>query len=521
MIEISQVSTPIDEELSIKHIANKLSCQEKCIHDFTILKESIDARKNNVKFIYTVLAQVDNEEKFLHYQFVKRKLLDRKAPLQLLNKMEHPPIVVGFGPAGMFAALRLAMAGCNPIVIERGSAVDKRVEDVENFWNNKILNNESNVQFGEGGAGTFSDGKLTTRIKDEKVSFILNALVDAKADKKILYQAHPHIGTDKLREIVKNIRNRIIELGGKIYFDTKFISFKEENNKKLVITNKQSFICNDIILCIGHSAKDTIKQLHYDNIKIEPKNFAVGLRIEHLQELIDKQRYHSLANHPRLKSAEYRLSHTSKNKRGVYTFCMCPGGLVIPSSCDDNLLVVNGMSNSKRDQKNANSAILVQVFKEDYYKDDVMDGFRYLESLEKQTFELGGSDYSAPIQTVQDFINNKITTKLNKTKPSYCMGVKFANLRDLFSDEINEALIEGLNNFNTKIKGFSEDAILTAVESKSSCPIRILRNEYFESVSHPGIYPCGEGAGYAGGIISSGVDGVRCAEALIMKHNKK
>ncbi len=522
MIEVQQIATPIETPLSKEIVAKKLKCSLSDILHCKILKESIDARKNNIVFIYSVAVDVKNERKYTSLPFVK-PYKENYYPIQKLSTpLSYRPIVVGFGPAGMFAALTLAKAGCRPIILERGSQVEKRVNDVQEFWNHGILNPESNVQFGEGGAGTFSDGKLTTRIKDNRVQVVLNALVKAGADPSIMYQAHPHLGTDKLVHIVKNIRETIISLGGEIHFNTKFNSFTcLEGNKKKIHTSKQDFETEALFLCLGHSAKDTISFLHQENVLIEPKSFAIGLRIEHKQDFINHSQYGKWANHPRLGAAEYRLSHTAENGRGVYSFCMCPGGEVVPSSSEDGKLVVNGMSKSQRNLDNANSALLVQVPISDFYHSSPLDGFSYQEKLEEKAFILGGSNYKAPAQLVQDYIKNISSSQFNTVVPSYCLGVSLTNLRSLFTDEINEALVEGLLHFDKKIKGFSSgDAILTGIETRSSCPIRIPRNEKLESMSHPFVFPVGEGAGYAGGIVSSAVDGIRCAEQFIQSQNK-
>ncbi|MFV0479652.1 MAG: NAD(P)/FAD-dependent oxidoreductase [Anaerorhabdus sp.] len=522
MIEVKNIELSLDQTMSEKIIAKKLGCSVLDIQSFSLLKESLDARKNKMHLIYTVLVKIKNEKKYYSLLDVQQHTPINDEPLELENHLAYQPIVIGFGPSGMFAALTLAEAGCRPIILERGACVEQRTLDVQQFWDSGFLNPESNVQFGEGGAGTFSDGKLTTRIKDHRVSTVLKRLVDAGADPAILYQSHPHLGTDKLVDIVKNIRNRIISLGGEIHFDTKFESFTSVDDKKIVHTSQGDFSTNALFLCLGHSAKDTITSLMDCHLHIEPKSFAVGLRIEHSQKFINVNQYGKYASHPRLGAAEYRLSHTASNNRGVYSFCMCPGGVVIPSSNVENTIVVNGMSKSDRADTNANSALLVQIPVEDFYVSSALDGFIFQEKIEQQAFQLAGETYKAPVQLVQDYINNTPTTSIGSIIPSYSLGYTLSNLRSLFSAEVNQSLTEALLAFDKKIKGFSSsDAIFTGPETRSSCPIRISRNEFLESVSHPLVFPVGEGSGYAGGIISSAVDGIRCAQQFITSQNKK
>ncbi len=522
MIEINQISTNIDTPISKKQIAKKLGCLSSDILHFQISKESLDARKENIKFIYSVLAEVVDEEKYHSLPNVRPAIESKHVSPTLNSPVKYQPVVVGFGPSGMFTALELAKAGCRPIVLERGADVEQRLKDVQRFWEHGHLNPESNVQFGEGGAGTFSDGKLTTRIKDTRVQVVLDELIEAGADPAIRYQAHPHIGTDKLIDIVKSIREKIIRLGGEIHFNTQFTSFTTlDNNEKIIHSTTQDFKTDTLFLCLGHSAKDTITTLHNNDLTIEPQGFAVGVRIEHKQSFINQQQFGKWANHPRLGAAEYRLTHTASNGRGVYSFCMCPGGFVVPSSSLPDTLVTNGMSESSRNQKNANSAIVVQVPLSDFYKGSPLDGFKFQEALERNAFILGGGNYKAPIQLVQDYLNDVPSEKTSSVSPSYLLGTNPCNLRSLFSPAVNEALVEGLLAFDKKIKGFaSNGAILTGVETRSSCPVRLSRNEQLESLSHASVYPVGEGAGYAGGIVSSAVDGIRCANTYVLKQNK-
>lgn len=521
MLLINQVKCTLDEPCTKETVASKLNCRVKDIHSLSLVKESIDARKDEIQFVYTVLVEIENESRFLKFKDVSIGELPTYPIKTLDSPLTYRPIVVGFGPSGIFTALTLAEAGCRPIVIERGKDVDKRVIDVERFWEDGILNTESNVQYGEGGAGTFSDGKLTTRIKDKRVIKVIQTLIDAGASEEIRYQAHPHIGTDKLRDVVKNIRKKIIDLGGEIHFETRLEELCITDNKITgLIANGKEFKSDSVFLCLGHSARDTLAKLHNQNVFLEAKDFAIGVRVEHPQDFINSSQYGIFKDHPRLHAAEYRLTHTATNGRGVYTFCMCPGGDVISSSSQLNTVVVNGMSESDRNKENANSAILVQIPTSDFYKDSPLDGFKYQDELEKAAFNLGGGNYKAPVQLIEDYLNHKSSTQIKSVTPTYSLGVTPCDLHSLFNEETNKALEEGLQAFNRKIKGYCEiGAVMTGIETRSSCPIRIKRDENLQSINIEGLYPCGEGAGYAGGIVSSAVDGIRCSEKFIELHN--
>lgn len=521
MLRVSQCKCKLNQPLSDlkKIIAHKL---KNTTSDFTyeIIKESIDAREDEIILSYTVEVKIDHEEKYLKCKDVS--LVKAKTPLIYKRKnFKHRPIVIGFGPAGMFAALTLASAGACPIVFERGDEVDKRTLKVEHFWQTGELDEESNVQFGEGGAGTFSDGKLTSRSKDERSVTVLKELVRFGADPKILYQAMPHIGTDVLRKVVKNLRQEIIRLGGEIHFNSRVEDFKIVDQKiKAIYVHHQWIECEDVVLAIGHSARDTFYKLHEAGIFMEPKPFAVGVRIEHPQALISKHQYGAYATHPALPVASYRLSYQHGN-RGVYTFCMCPGGCVVASTSQKGHLVTNGMSYAARDKENANSALLVQVFLEDIGK-GLFDGVKFQESLEEKAFIQGGKNYRAPAQLVKDFLDHKASTGSKGVTPSYSNGVTWTNLHDCLPSFICEALEEGLRAFDKKIKGFAmEDAVLTAVESRSTSPIRFKRIfENGQSQNTQNLYPCGEGAGYAGGIVSAAIDGIRIAEFILNKEEE-
>jgi len=527
MIRISQLKMGIDEPVEELPalIAKKLKIKETDIKDYKIFKESLDARKKNITFVYTVDVTLANEKTILSKKIPNVSItpnLKYKMPPKRTSPPNKRPIVIGFGPAGMFAALLLAQSGYQPIVFERGGTVDERISDINHFWKNGILNPESNIQFGEGGAGTFSDGKLTTRVKDLRGRKVLEELVDAGAPKEILYVGNPHIGTDLLRDVVINIREKIIDLGGEIHFNTRVDRFIIKDGQiRGVVTNhngeNQTFESDHVILAIGHSARDTFEMIYKHKIDIVAKPFAVGARIEHPQVLINQLQYKELANHPRLGSAEYRLTHQASNGRGVYTFCMCPGGFVVPASSEAGMVVTNGMSEHARRERNANSAILVQVQTEDFPSDHPLAGIEFQRELEAHAFTMGGSDYKAPAQLVGDFLANRPSVAIGKTQPTYAIGVKLTNLHALFPKEINDAMIEGISAFDQKLPGFAmNDAILTAVESRSSSPVRITRDaQTFQSTNLKGFYPAGEGAGFAGGIISSAIDGLRCAESLI------
>jgi uncharacterized FAD-dependent dehydrogenase len=409
--------------------------------------------------------------------------------------------------------------GYKPLVLERGEAVDDRVKSIDAFWTKGELNPKSNVQFGEGGAGTFSDGKLTSRVKDLRGRKVLQELVKAGAPEEILYKAHPHVGTDLLRDIVKNIRKEIIALGGEVRFGAQVAKFEIENQqlRGLTLTSGEEIAVEQAILAIGHSARDTFSELYERGVRMTAKPFAVGVRVEHPQTVINQAQYKEFAGHPRLGAAEYRLTYKASNGRGVYTFCMCPGGLVVPAASETGHLVTNGMSEHARNQENANSGLLVQVFPEDFGSDHPLAGVAFQRDLEKKAFELGGSTYQAPAQLVGDFLKNQPSTAMASVTPSYALGVTPTDLTDLFPDYINTALKEALTGLDQKLHGFAmADAVMTGVESRSSSPLRINRDEEsFQSVSTKGLYPSGEGAGFAGGIVSAAIDGLKCAEALI------
>ena len=517
MILINNVKLSLDTDF------NNLKPQvEKAIkfkiENAYLYRKSVDARKkDNVHFCCSVLVETKNETALLKKNKNATTYINKEYEWQTVKSQpETSPVVVGFGPCGMFCALALARAGLKPLVIERGQDVDTRMKDVEAFLNEGNLNTESNVQFGEGGAGTFSDGKLNTGIKDPRCRAVLKEFVSHGADKKILTDAKPHIGTDVLVSVVKNIRKEIISLGGKVCFGTKLEKINTHNNKVSSVTaNGKDIACDTVILATGHSARDVFEFLRDSGIKMERKAFSVGVRIEHLQEDINKALYGEFYNHPALSAADYKLVTHLENGRGVYTFCMCPGGEVINSSSEENKLAVNGMSYSARDGKNANSALLVGVTPEDFSGDDVLAGCEFQRQIEQKAYNICNG--TVPVTTVGQFVFDE-DFKIGKVVPTVKPKYDFADFSEIFPIYIIESLKMGILEFDKKIKGFAnKNAVLTAPETRSSSPVRILRNEEFQSINLKGLYPAGEGAGYAGGIMSAAVDGIKIAEYIINK----
>lgn len=526
-VKINNIILSIDDDISEVKIkaAKRLNISSKDFKSFKILRESIDARKkNSIKFNYSVLVECDNESKVVscaNDKDIKTEEMNCSENFDFgSEKLEHRPVIAGMGPAGMFAGLLLAEKGYRPIIIERGEDADKRTESVKRFWNGGELDTESNVQFGEGGAGTFSDGKLTTRIKDPRCSFVIQKFVDFGAPEEIMYSGKPHIGTDILKNVVKNIRNRIIELGGEVKFKSKMENIISRNSKvEALIVNGQQIPCEALILAIGHSSRDTYEMLYKNDIAMTVKPFAVGVRIEHSQKMIDENQYGKFAGHPKLKAADYRLTYTSKiSGRAVYSFCMCPGGKVVAAASENGRLVTNGMSYYKRDMENANSAIVVSVGENDFCGETPLKGMQFQRKYEEMAYDLGGGGYIAPVQLAGDFLSDKVSTKTGSIIPSYKPGYEFRDLRQCLPPCIVSSLKEGILNFNSKIKGFaSYDAVLTGIETRTSSPIRIERDNTMQCLSLRGLYPAGEGAGYAGGIISAAVDGLKAAESIMKK----
>ena len=527
MIRVRQIKMPIESNANDinKYIAKKIHINEDEIENIIIRKRSIDARKkDNICFIYEVDIEAQNESRII----AKNKTDDViKAPneeftFKCTGKkiLKNRPVIIGSGPAGLFCAYMLAENGFKPIIIERGEDVDSRVKTVEKFWNEGILNKNSNVQFGEGGAGTFSDGKLNTSIKDKDFigRKVLEIFVEAGAPEEILYVNKPHIGTDLLREIIKNIRNKIIENGGTFKYNSCLTDIKYQNNKihEIILNNEESIKTDIVVLAIGHSARDTFRMLNSHNLTMISKPFAVGVRIQHKQIMINEKQY-GKENAVKLPPADYKLTYRTKKGRGVYSFCMCPGGFVVNSSSEDRKLAINGMSNHKRDTENANSAIVVTVTPDDFGK-EILSGVKFQEKLEELAYEKGNGNI--PIQLYGDFKLNKKSKDFKSINPVFKGKYTFSNLQEVLPSYVTEALIEGIDNFNTKIKGFAdEDTILAAIESRTSSPVRIERDGNGEA-NIKGIYPCGEGAGYAGGITSAAIDGIKVAQKIAEVYKK-
>lgn len=559
-LENIKIRQDLSNDEVVKIAYTKFNIPQESVTDYKIVKKSIDARdKNDIFYNYSIVV-------FLKENFKVSKLLKNKnaslieqeqkqktAMPNNLKENNKRTVIIGAGPAGLFGALTLIENGVKPIIIEQGKTVEERQKDVELFLKERILNTCSNVQFGEGGAGTFSDGKLTTNLHSPLCRDVIDTFVKFGAPEEISYINKPHIGTDNLIKIVANIRKYIENNGGEFMFGTKAVDFEIENNqvKSVIVTkiqeqkNKPSNSCNyeicniitekpqehiiqsranntkeririetdTVVLAIGHSSRDMFKKLYEKHVEMEKKNFSVGVRIEHKQQMINESQY---GKNPKLKlpPAEYKLAYHGED-RSCYTFCMCPGGTVMASSSEEGTIVTNGMSTFARDGENANSAVLVNITPEDFKGDSPLEGMYFQQELEEKAFKLGGNNYNAPIQRVEDFLNNRKTTCIGEVKPTYKPGVTLANLQEILPDFVTKTLKEGLIYFDKKIAGFaSADAILTGVETRSSSPVTIKRNEQ-KMASVQGMYPCGEGAGYAGGIMSAAVDGIKVANAIL------
>ena len=521
MLRISNIKIPVTQELTEAALkaAIEKSLRAKGVKNISIVKQSVDARdKSRVVYMLTLDFDVYREERFLKYKNISMPKNEVYELPECADKNLRP-LVVGFGPAGMFCALALAEMGMKPVVIERGKCVEQRQKDVDTFWKSGKLDVSSNVQFGEGGAGTFSDGKLTTGINDIRCAYILKRFVDFGAPERIKYLAKPHIGTDNLVNAVRNIRNYIISLGGKVLFSHKLTDIHIENNRlsyALVQSpdGEKRIYCDALVLAVGHSARDTFEMLKAKNFAMERKPFAMGVRIEHKQEDIDRAQYGEFAEY--LPAADYKLTAHLENGRTAYSFCMCPGGVVAAAASEEGGVVTNGMSYFARDGENANAALLVNVAPEDIEGDDVLGGVYLQRELEKRAFEAGGSDYTAPAQKVGDLLNDRASAGFGRVVPTYAPAVKPSDMRLIFPDFIYSSLKDGIKAMDKKLKGFAdENAVVTAVESRSSSPVRILRDkESLESLMYKGIYPCGEGCGYAGGIMSAAADGLKTAEKI-------
>ena len=529
MIRINQIKMPIDhtQEQLLSKAAKLLKINANQIKKFEIQKKSIDARKKpELYFVYSVNVSVENESAVLKKVNDKNIMSIKAKKYEVLadgtGELAHRPVVVGAGPAGLFCAYLLAREGYQPLLIERGKSVEERQADVEKFWKTGVLDTNSNVQFGEGGAGTFSDGKLNTVVKDPvgRNLFVLETFVKFGAQEEIIYDNKPHIGTDVLCDVIKNMREEIKRLGGEICFNTCLTDVQiEQGALKAIELNHEKWIDTEVcVLALGHSARDTFQMLLNHELTMLPKAFAVGFRVEHPQREMNLTQYGELYA-DKLPAAPYKVTANLENGRGVYSFCMCPGGYVVNASSEENRLAVNGMSYSARDSKNANSAIIVSVTPEDFGADDALAGVRFQQELEAKTYDLAQG--KIPQQLFGDYCMNQ-TSKSYGGYDSETRGeTAFANLRGLLSEDIEESFMEGMHVFSKAIPGFDrEDAILSAIESRTSSPVRISRDEEFLS-NIGGIYPCGEGAGYAGGITSAAMDGLKIAEAIMKKYKKR
>lgn len=521
LIRINQLKLNIhhsDKELEDK-ICKALRIRNSELKTYYILKRSLDARKkDDIKYVYTIQAELDRIPKLKDSNVVIDKSVTYKLPDNGQEVMKHRPVIIGFGPAGMFAALSLSRAGLKPVIYERGEDAVTRKATVEKFWNTGTLNISSNVSFGEGGAGTFSDGKLNTLVKDDsgRNHEVLHTFVDFGADSDILYVHNPHIGTDRLIEIVTNIRKEIIRLGGEVNFNSTLENIETEDGKlKAITVNGKRTECDNLILAIGHSSRDTFYMLKERNINMQPKAFAVGLRIQHPQNMIDVSQFGPEADF--LSPAGYKLAETAFNGRGVYSFCMCPGGYVVDASSEYQMKAVNGMSYHGRNSENANSAIIVSVKPEDFGSTDVLSGIDFQRKLEGAAYDYG--DGHIPVQLLGDYLNHKQSSDFGDVKPIFKGTTSFGRLDECLPGFIHESIANVIPKFAMKIKGFDRpDAILAGVESRTSSPVRIVRNETDFNSNINGIYPCGEGAGYAGGITSAAMDGLKVAEKLISKY---
>lgn len=509
-----------------KEIRCLLHLKGPAAYKYQIVKKSVDARKKESIFcVYTVDVAIEQDEVKLVEKCKKNNITIAKPeiysePVAGTAILKNRPVIIGAGPAGLFAAFLLAEHGYRPILLERGKDVDSRTADVEAFWQSGVLNPQSNVQFGEGGAGTFSDGKLNTAIKDIRCRKVLETFVRFGAAEEVLYQAKPHIGTDRLKQVVKQMRQAIVSAGGEVQFTKQVTGLRLQDNTLvgLEINEKEFVAANVAVLAIGHSARDTFTRLQQQQIAMEKKAFAIGLRVEHQQKMINQAQYGMEQPYDHLGAADYKLTYQASNGRAVYSFCMCPGGSVVAAASEEGMLAVNGMSMLARDQENANSALVVSVTPEDFPGQDVLAGVAFQRHWERLAYHLTNS-YQAPVQLIGDFLTEQKSTAFGKVQPSYRPGTAFCMLKDCLPDYVTEALKEAIPVFGKKIKGFDDsDGVLIGVETRTSSPVRILRNQAYQSPSAAGLYPCGEGAGYAGGIMSAAVDGLRIAEQIIQTY---
>ena len=538
MLRLTDIKLPLDHDDSAlaAAIVSKLAIAADDLLNINVFKRGYDARNNrDIQLIYTVDVEVNGEADLLA-KFAKDTQvrvtpdMTYKFVAQAPEKLTHRPVVVGLGPCGIFAALILAQMGFKPIVLERGKAVRERTKDTFGFWRKQPLNPESNVQFGEGGAGTFSDGKLYSQVKDRKHygRKVLHEFVEAGAPEEILYVSKPHIGTFKLVSMVEKMRQQIIDLGGEIRFSTRVekLDLDEQDGlfavKGLHLSDGNYLECKQVILALGHSARDTFQNLYEQGVYIEAKPFSIGFRIEHEQSMIDRCRFGENAGNPILGAADYKLVHHCKNGRTVYSFCMCPGGTVVAAASEPGRVVTNGMSQYSRHERNANSAIVVGITPEQDYPGHPLAGIELQRRLEELAFKAGGENYNAPGQLIGDFLAGKPSAELGEVTPSYTPGVTLTDLSKVVPDYVTQAIREAIPAFDRQIKGFAKaDGTLTGVETRTSSPVCIKRDKDYQSVNVKGLYPAGEGAGYAGGIWSAGIDGIRVAEALALAFDNK
>ena len=530
MIRLTDIRLPFEhsaEDLQ-QAILKRLKISDESLHGYSVARRGNDARKRNaIVFVYSLDVDVAEEQKLLESFKGERDIkptpdTDYKYVAKAPESLKTRPVVIGTGPCGFMAGLLLAQMGFKPLILDRGKEVRQRTKDTWGLWRDHKLNPESNVQFGEGGAGTFSDGKLHTQIKDPRHLGVkvLQEFVKAGAPEEILYLSKPHIGTFRLVTMVEKIRQEIVELGGEFRFDSRVtdIDIKDGQACGVVLENGEQIESDHIVLAIGHSARDTFKMLHQRGVYIEAKPFSIGFRIEHPQSIIDQCRYGKFAGHDDLGAADYKLVHHCKNGRSVYSFCMCPGGTVVAAASEEGHVVTNGMSQYSRNERNANSGIVVGITPDDFPDNNPLAGIELQRELESKAFVLGGSNYDAPAQLVGDFLKAQPSTELGSVQPSYTPGVHLTDLSDSLPAYAIEAIREALPAFERKIKGFAmNDAVLTGVETRTSSPVRIKRNrDDYQSLNTKGLYPAGEGAGYAGGILSAAVDGIEVAEAVAL-----